>query len=116
MSKTIQEALAYIQETQGKFFSVEFKKRTPPHEVRNMLARTGVTSKLKGGFAAYEFTEKSLISVFDVQAGGYRSVPIEGIQKIKIEGEWHEVTHPKRNAEKVYQEGAAKINKKPEGV
>jgi hypothetical protein len=89
---TIQEALTYIQETHGKFFSVIFKKRTTG-EIRNMLARTGVKSKLKGGEAAYNFTEKSLIAVFDVQKGDYRSIPIEGIQKIKIDGTWNEVTH-----------------------
>ena len=92
-SKTIQEALTYIQETQGKFFSVQFKKRTPPHEERNMLARTGVKSKLKGGPAAYNFSAKSLLPVFDVQAADYRSIPIEGIQKIKIDGEWFDVVH-----------------------
>ena len=85
------DAVKFIRETEGRIFSVEFIKRTTK-ELRRMVARTGVKSHLRGGEAAYSFSEKALISVFDMQANGYRSIPIEGIVRIKIDGEWEDVT------------------------
>lgn len=90
MSITRQDAVRFIRGTEGKFFSVEFTKRSDG-SLRTMLARTGVKAHLKGGEAAYSFAEKGLISVYDLKAAGYRAVPVEGIVRIKIDGEWVEV-------------------------
>lgn len=105
---TIEKAVEFIQETEGKLFSVKFHKRGKDED-REMTCRTGVKSRLKGGVKAYDFTEKNLISVFDMNApsksvgefgekqkGDYRSIPIEGIFEIKIEGKWHKVKQPKK--------------------
>jgi hypothetical protein len=85
------EAVEYIRGTEGRFFSLTFEKRTNPGEIRAMNARTGVKKHLKGGEAAYNFAEKQLISVFDMQKGDYRCIPMEGIREMCIEGVWVKV-------------------------
>lgn len=92
MSKTVTrvDALKFIAERNGKLFSVEFVKRTTG-ELRLMLCRQGVTSHLKGGEPAYDFAAAKLIPVFDMQANDYRSIPTEGIVRIKMDGEWFKV-------------------------
>ena len=91
-NKSIEEVVSFIHGTNGKFFGVKFIKRTTG-EQRDMVCRTGVHSHLSGGVAAYNPTEKGLICVFDVQKNGYRSIPIEGIIEVKIDGVYHKVTH-----------------------
>lgn len=93
----IAEALDFIRNTDGKIFSVKFRKRTTG-EVRQMTCRTGVKSRLaenptKPGI---DFKKNDLIAVFDMQADGYRSIPIEGIFEIKMDGEWVPVVHRTR--------------------
>jgi hypothetical protein len=73
-----------------KFFTVTFNKRTTG-EQRTMNCRKGVTKALQGGVAAYDFKERDLVCVYDVQAAGYRSIPLEGITEVKMEGEVYQV-------------------------
>ncbi|CAB4149095.1 hypothetical protein UFOVP529_48 [uncultured Caudovirales phage] len=80
------KAAEMLAGTEGKIFSVKFVKRTTG-EVREMVARTGVKAHLKGGDAAYSFSAKSLLSVYDLQAKGYRSIPLDAIVSIKAGGE-----------------------------
>jgi hypothetical protein len=79
------DAAAVIEGTNGRFFTVEFVKRTNG-EVRVMTARTGVTKHLKGVGPAYSFAEKKLIGVYDVVSGGYRCIPIESIRRVVFDG------------------------------
>ena len=83
------DAIRFIDLSNGKFISLRFTKRTTG-EVREMLCRTGVKKHLKGGDASYSFADKGLIPVFDMQ-NGYRSIPIEGITQLKIDGQWQDV-------------------------
>lgn len=69
----------------GRFFSVEFIKRTTG-ETRQMQARLGVTKHLKGGTKKYSDVSKNLLTVFSVDAKGYRSIPIDGIQSMTVKG------------------------------
>jgi len=85
--KTKQEVLATIQ--RGHIFSVLFVKRTTG-ELREMVCRQGVKKHLAGGEAAYNFNEKGLLPVFDMQKKGYRSIPNDGIRAITYSGETHE--------------------------
>lgn len=62
----------------GKFFRVSFIKRTNG-KLRVMRARTGVKKHLSGKGAPYSFNSKGLLSVWDVDAKGYRSVPTDAI-------------------------------------
>lgn len=89
----IADVVELIKNSNGKIISLEFKKRTPPHDLRQMVCRTGVKKHLKGGEKAYSDKDKDLISVFDMKEQGYRSIPIEGILRIKQDGDWVEVTH-----------------------
>ncbi len=90
---TLADALKFIRETNGRFFSVCFVKRTTG-ELREMHCRTGVKVHLSGGPAAYNFSDKGLVSVWDLKNEGYRTINIEGIQRVKMNGEWFVVIHP----------------------
>lgn len=84
-----------LEETEGRIFSVIFRKRTPPHDIRTMLCRTGVKKGLtenpsKPGVDA---KKNKLVVVWDMQESAYRSIPIEGVLSIKIGGEWIEVAN-----------------------
>ena len=73
----------------GHIFSVDFIKRTTG-ETRHMVCRIGVKSHLKGGKKSFSDTEKNLLTVFDVQKNGYRSIPLENIIRVKINGRTYE--------------------------
>lgn len=74
----------------GKIFSVTFTKRTTG-ESRTMLCRLGVTSHLAGGEKKFSDEEKGLLTVFSLDANGYRSISCEAVQRVKIGGqEWVE--------------------------
>lgn len=87
-------ALEFIENSDGKIFGIKFVKRTTG-ELRQMVARTGVKSKLaenptKPGI---DFKKNNLIPVYDMQKEEYRSISKEGIVEIMIKGEWHAVDH-----------------------
>lgn len=70
----------------GRFFSVSFIKRTTG-DLRTMQARMNVTKHLKGGVKPYSDKSKNLLTVFSVDANGYRSIPIDAIQSMKVKGQ-----------------------------
>lgn len=80
--------LSFIEEAakSGKFFKVTFIKRSGAHEERTMLCRGGVSRYLKGGEPAYDPHSKKLVWVYDMQAHGYRSIPVEGVKRIQYRG------------------------------
>lgn len=85
---TMKQAEAVLRNSNGKIMNVLFVKRTTG-ELREMVCRTGVKKHLKGGPPAYDFKEKNLVSVYDMQAEvgkGYRSIPLENIRSITIDG------------------------------
>lgn len=82
---TREEAAKMLTESEGRIFTVTFIKRTTG-EMRVMNARTGVKKHLRGGEAAYSFSEKMLLSVYDMQAAGYRCIPLEAIISVVIDG------------------------------
>lgn len=87
-SLTKKQAEAVIRNSNGKIMNVLFVKRTTG-ELREMVCRTGVKKHLKGGEPAYNFKEKNLVSVYDMQAEvgkGYRAIPLENIRSITIDG------------------------------
>lgn len=67
----------------GKIFQVEFIKRTTG-ELRKIRCRLGVKKHLKGGKKTYSPKDKHLLTVFDMEAKGYRSIPVEGIRLLKV--------------------------------
>ena len=84
------EAVEVIRATQGKFFGVEFVKRTTG-EVRKMQARLNVKKYLKGGVLGYNPKEKNLIMCFDMN-NGYRAIAVEGITEIQANGNTYKVS------------------------
>lgn len=90
MQITKQQAAGLISRNRGKIFTVTFVKRTTG-ETRVLNGRQGVKKHLKGGEAAYSFSEKQLLPVFDMVKGEYRSIPIEGIEEVKIMGKTFQV-------------------------
>ena len=69
----------------GKIFSVTFKKRTTG-ECRKMICKINVKSHLRGGHLNYKSEHKNLLIVYDMQKKDYRSVPIDAIISLKING------------------------------
>lgn len=88
----LQEVVDWINKSNGKIFSVKFRSRRS-NAIRVMVCRTQV----KKGIVEFprreplDFKRYDLIGVYDMQKHAYRSIPMEGIIAIKIEGLWHEL-------------------------
>jgi hypothetical protein len=78
----VRQALAA---SSGHFVSLAFVKRTTG-EVRHMVCRTGVKSHLRGGEPAYDAPAHGLVFVFDVQRNGYRSIPVDNVLWLRVNG------------------------------
>jgi len=68
----------------GRFFSVEFTKRDG--SLRTMQARLGVTQYLAGGEKGYSDAAKGIVTVYSVDAAGYRSVRLDSIRSLTVRG------------------------------
>lgn len=77
----------------GQIFSVDFIKRTDG-SLRRMVCRLGVKKHLKGGDASYNAKAHNLLTVFDMEKGGYRSIPVDAVQRLTVHGQTFEfATH-----------------------
>ncbi len=70
----------------GGIFSVEFIKRTDG-SLRKMVCRLGVKKHLKGGTKAYDTKKQNLLTVFDMEKKGYRSIPVEAVRSLSVNGQ-----------------------------
>lgn len=73
-----------IKATQGSFFSINFVKKSG--EQRTLTVRDGVESKLalpKGQGSNNQEAYDNLITLFDVQAGHYKSVNLDTVTSIR---------------------------------
>ena len=52
-----------------------------------MRCRQGVTKYLKGGGHSYDPKQHNLLTVFDMDNQGYRSIPVDGIKRLSISGQ-----------------------------
>ena len=75
---TRNELVNVIKATEGRIFRVTFIKKTSG-EIRDMTARFGVTSELKGGKLPFNADEKKLLIVYDMEKNDYRAISIEGL-------------------------------------
>lgn len=74
-----------IKELVGsKIFSVTFTKKDGT--LREMTCRVGVKKHLKGGELKYNPEELNYLTVFDMQAQDYRTININTLKKIKVDG------------------------------
>lgn len=85
---TLQEFVDRARES-GHIFAVEFVKRTDG-TIREMLCRTGVTKGTKGGSMGYRPEDKGLLSVYDMQKQGFRSIPVENVLHLSMNGQRYE--------------------------
>ena len=79
---TADEVQAFITEMNGKAFTIEFVKRSTG-EVRVMNATTDYAEHLKGGQAAYDFADKALMPVWDLDKQAFRSIPLGAVISVK---------------------------------
>lgn len=85
------EALEIIFRTNGKIFTVVFIKRTNG-ETRVMNCRLGVVRHLRGGKKRYKPADYNLLTVFDMQKQGYRSINLDSLLELRFQGNVLEVT------------------------
>ena len=77
--------LAPISKTGGRVFAVTFVKKDGT--VRQMQARLGVKSYLKGGFLGYDAKSLGLLTVFDMAKASYRSVNLLTTTRVVVDGQ-----------------------------
>lgn len=68
----------------NQFFTCTFTKKDGSERVLN--GRLGVTKHLKGGEKSYNDDDFNYLTVYDVQSKGYRTVNLDTIKSIKING------------------------------
>lgn len=91
---TKEQAAKRIWDSNGQVFACRFIKRSTG-EIREGRFRLGptVAKGLAGGVAAYNFSEKNLIPCYRMAGdisesdGKRRSIPIEGILSLTIDGQ-----------------------------
>lgn len=68
----------------SKIFSVIFQKKDGT--LREMVCRLGVTKHLKGGELKYSPEDFNYLTVYDMQAEGYRTINVNTLKRIKLDG------------------------------
>ena len=89
MNVTRAELVQKIKETHGSIFAAVFRKRHTG-EIRRINCRTEVRKYVKGTGKSVA-PECQLITVYDLQVKGYRSIPEEGLVSATIQGETYEI-------------------------
>lgn len=84
------EVEGFLRGLNGRFFTVTFVKRTTG-ELRTMNATTNYKTKTVGGELSYSAKAKSLIPVWDLTKGGFRSIPTDAVTEIKANGETYTI-------------------------
>lgn len=84
-----EKAKLMILQSEGKIFSVKFKKRD--NTIRDMTARLNVKKDIKGTGMSFDPSKHNLITVYDMQAESYKMVPILRLLSLKIDGVEYEV-------------------------
>lgn len=73
----------------NKMFGVVFEKKNG--QDRKMSARLGVKKHLAGGTNKVEASDRSYLTVFDMNAEGYRTVNLDTLKEVQIAGTRYEV-------------------------
>ena len=81
------EAIEFIFNTNGKFFSVKFRKRSTG-EIREMVCRLGVIRGVTGAGHKFDPDALGLITVWDALELAFRMIPVEGLLAVKCGGDW----------------------------
>ena len=81
---------ALLQDAGSKFVSVEFVKKDG--SLRKLNGQFGVTKHLKGGVNKTVKPDNAYMTIYDNQAKGYRTINLETIKKLRVNGVAYEVT------------------------
>ena len=73
----------FLLKQDGKFTTVDFLKKDGSCRVLN--GRLGVVKHLKGGTNNTEATHNPYLTVFDVKCGGYRTVNLATVTRIRAQ-------------------------------
>ena len=71
--------------TTGRIFGVVFQKRSTG-QLRSMTCRLGVKKGVKGTGGVYSPSDKKLLPVFEMPQSQFRSIPIEGVKSLTVNG------------------------------
>ena len=71
----------FVEDMDGKFVSVDFLKIDG--NKRTLTGRLGVKKFLKGGDNKVEALDRPYLTMFDVQAMGYRTVSLDTVSEIR---------------------------------
>ena len=82
------KTMELIKATNGKIFACEFIKKDG--SLRKMVARLAVAKNLKGGKNGAS-EKNSLMTVWDMVAGGYRMINLSTLTALKVAGVTYEV-------------------------
>jgi hypothetical protein len=74
----VSELRDFLESTAGRIFRVVFSRRSDGRQ-REMLCRTGVHKSQKGKSLAFDPSEKSLFSVYDISKKMYRFIPLDRV-------------------------------------
>ena len=83
---SLEEAVIKIEESEGKIFSVVFKKRTTG-EWRKLVGRLGVRKDINGTGLKYDPASRQLMTVYDMQNQGWRMINKNSITELQTKGE-----------------------------
>lgn len=82
-----------IKSQDGKAVTVTFTRRTDDPktgakkgDVRVLNGRLGVKKHLKGGTMAYNPADYKLLTIFDMQKQGYRTIPLDTVSEVVASG------------------------------
>jgi hypothetical protein len=95
---TEKDAINALTTAKGKFMTVTFLKKDG--STRRMRCRTGVKRYVKGvgsplGTAANRLKKYKLITVYDLDKAGYRSIPVDRVISVKAGGKTYNAKNPK---------------------
>lgn len=82
--------IKHLRELVGnKIFSAEFIKKDG--SLRKMVCRLGVKKHLKGGELGYDAEALNYLTVFDIQSEEYRTINVNTLKRITIDGVTYDV-------------------------
>jgi hypothetical protein len=84
----VEDVRKKVLATGGKIFRVTFTKRTTG-ERRVMVARLNVKKHLKGGQQSYVPKDHDLVTCFDMERMGYRTIPLDSVEELRARNRVH---------------------------
>lgn len=78
------ELIRLLDDTNGKFFTVWFRKKNG--DVRKMVCRTGVRKYVKGVGRSYDPKAMGLFPVYEMNGGGYKQFYLNSVLRVKFGG------------------------------